>query len=133
MTPDEAAEQFLATFKSIIAQDVGQTLAPVRTGEPMTNPFTQQAVSPERTRLHAALSQAGLLDDPQFCTDLATLMVDASAMTFTTLLTLHDGGWLLDDGSEIELRTRGGEPLPKALHERFGMIEPIGNPQAPQW
>jgi hypothetical protein len=133
MTPDQAAEQFLSTFKTIISRDVGEALAGVRSGKARTNPFTKQPVFQERKRLHDALAAAGLLDDPQFCNDLATLMVDAATMTFTGLLTLHDGGWLLDDSSEIELRTRGGAPLPQVLHDRFGLIEPIGNPQTPQW
>lgn len=123
MNTDQASEQFVSSFRTILARDTKVWLEKIRDGRTTRNPFTGKETFFEHKVIHDKLAAAGLLDDTEFTTALATWALHVAESPLWAVLTSHDGAWLFDDGSHLELRLKDGPTLGH-LHGALAAVDP---------
>ena len=108
------------TMRQVITA-LPETVTEPATGRPIIDPFTGQVLTrpvlEHIKTIHTKLGEAGLRDDRAFCEALRELLLDAAAAPVFHLLGVVDGETPLPGNTRLELRVKGGEPLPTHLHE----------------
>lgn len=130
MSPEEAADMLIEDLREHIRARAEDAARFVATGEEpvVADPFTGRQVtlpaSAALRRLADVVKERGLGQDEAFRSVLRGAFVELGVSALFHLFAALDGeGELAMGGVELELRVRGGKPLPGFLHEKFPALE----------
>ena len=129
MDQEEAGRIFVKGFMGAARANAREELKRVRSGEGIKSPFREDPIDTAGSKLHPFLKKSGLLDDPAFCEAFGRFATHLAYDVMGSMLTFHDGNWMLEEDIEYKIHVKGGDPLPNWLHE----MESREFRDAPDW
>ena len=123
MTIDEVSKFFVKHMLAADRSNTKRALENLRHNRGYKNPFTNTTqTTPGQDLVYNKFKDAGLLDDPEFCSAFGMWLQNLTYAAATNLMTLHDGCWIIDEDADFKIiSVQHSEPLGQ-LHSYFSGV-----------